>query len=172
MPVLASLAFLLAAPPFEPPPVPPLPDISPLAPVSESAPPGPSADPLPPPLPVQTTEGLTIAGIPFGAAELASAEQTFDPSTGQPTIQLNFTEAGSRKIAALTRRHAPREVLEIRIDGAIVSEPFLMEPIDGPALTIAGSFSLAEAKALAARLDGHGRASHEPQGLVPDEDDP
>ena len=155
--ILLILTLAAAQPGPPPPPVPPLPDISPLAPVpapDPAAPSLPSCPPPPDPPAAPAAPGLAIAGVAFAPADIASAEQTWEEQTGQPVVQLTLAESGRRKFQALQRTDCEGQVLEIRVDGALVSSPVLMEPIAGAELMISGQFSVEEAQALAARLRG------------------
>lgn len=97
--------------------------------------------------------GLWIGGIAFAPEDVAAAEQQFDPSTGWPMIALTFSETGRRKFAEAQRGRVS-DVLEITLDGELIATPFLMEPIAGAEIMIAGSFTLEEAVRLAERLRG------------------
>ena len=97
--------------------------------------------------------GLWIGGVAFARGDVAAAEQQFDPETGWPMVVLSFTESGRRKFAAAQQGRVG-DVLEIALDGELISTPFLMEPIAGAEVMIAGSFGLEEAVRLADRLRG------------------
>jgi hypothetical protein len=158
MPIHPALLLLtLAAAQPEPPPVPPLPEISPLAPpgwTDPAAPRLPTCPPPPEPPVAPATPGLAIADIPFAPADIASAEQTWEAQTGQPVVHLTLTESGRRKFQDLQRTDCESQILEIRVDGELLSSPVLRERIEGAEITISGSFTEAEAEALAARLGG------------------
>ena len=64
---------------------------------------------------------------------------------------ITLTEPGRVKFARL-QQELVEQVLEIRIDGELVASPFLLEPIAGNQMTIEGSFTVEEAKALARRI--------------------
>ena len=97
--------------------------------------------------------GLWIGGVAFAREDIEAAEQQFDPSTGWPMVVLTFTETGQRKFAA-AQQDRVGDVLEIALDGELIATPFLMEPIAGAEIMIAGSFTLEEAVRLAERLRG------------------
>jgi preprotein translocase subunit SecD len=95
--------------------------------------------------------GLWIADTEFLSADIASAEQSFDAETAAPNVVITLTEPGRVKFARL-QQELVEQVLEIRIDGELVASPFLLEPIAGNQMTIEGSFTVEEAKALARRI--------------------
>jgi len=97
--------------------------------------------------------GLWIGGIAFTPEDVAAAEQQFDPETAVPVVFLTFSETGQRKFA-VAQQGRVGDVLEIAVDGALVSSPVLVEPIAGAAIMIAGNFTVAEAVRLAERLRG------------------
>jgi preprotein translocase subunit SecD len=152
--LLSLLAAAAAAIQPEPPPVPipPLPDISPLAPVDPARPDLPSC-PLPPDSPPAAIPGLAIGGIAFAPADVESADQGWD-DIARPVVLLTLSESGRAKFAALQRSDCEGQVLEIRVDGELVSAPVLREPIEGPGIMIDGAFTAEQAEALAARLAG------------------
>ena len=97
--------------------------------------------------------GLWIGGVAFAREDILAAEQQFDPSTGWPTVVLTFSETGQRKFAAAQQGRV-NDVLEIALDRELIATPFLVEPIAGAEIMIAGSFTLEEAVRLAGRLRG------------------
>ena len=97
--------------------------------------------------------GLWIGGVAFAREDIETAEQQFDSSTGWPMVVLTFSETGRLRFAAAQQGRVG-DVLEIALDGELIAAPFLMEPIAGAEVMIAGSFSLEEAIRLAGRLRG------------------
>ena len=95
--------------------------------------------------------GLWIAGTAFAPADIASAEQGFDGETAQPNVLITFTEPGRVKFERLQQGRIG-EPLEISVGGEIVASPFLMEIITGDRMTISGTFTVEEARALARRI--------------------
>ncbi len=95
--------------------------------------------------------GLWIADTEFLPADIASAEQSFDAETADPNVVITLTEPGRVKFARV-QQGLVEQVLEIRVDGELVASPFLLEPIPGNQMTIEGSFTVEEAKALARRI--------------------
>ena len=95
--------------------------------------------------------GLWIADTAFLAADIASAEQSYDGENGIPNVVITFTESGRAKFALLQQGRV-EQVLEIRVDGELIASPFLLEPIAGNQITLGGSFTVEEAKALSRRI--------------------
>jgi preprotein translocase subunit SecD len=87
---------------------------------------------------------------PLGLAiKSASAEPgTFD---GQPTIVVELEPDAQRTFAKLTARHVG-EILDLLIDGAVVSSPRIQTVIPGPSVVISGDFTTSEAAELARRI--------------------
>jgi len=109
------------------------------------------AQPATPPAAEQQRPGVWIADTAFAPHDIASAEQAWDESSGQPNVLFTFTEPGRVKFARLQQGRVNQE-LAISVDGEIVATPFLLEIIAGNRMTISGSFSVEEAKALARRI--------------------
>lgn len=97
--------------------------------------------------------GLWIGGIAFGGEDIATAEQSWDGSTGTPTVVLTFTDSGRDRFlrAQEGRLYQP---IEIAVDGELISSPHLAERIEGRQVMISGAFTVEDAKALARRLRG------------------
>lgn len=82
---------------------------------------------------------------------LVDAAPTFDQRTGRPVISFRFDTAGARIFGAFTKSHVGQP-LGIVLDGKVLSAPVIQEPILGGSGQISGSFSVQEAKDLAALL--------------------
>lgn len=109
------------------------------------------AQPASPPAAAQQRTGLWIADTAFAPADIASAEQGFDGEIGTPNVVITFTEPGRVKFERLQQGRVEQQ-LEISVDGEIVFSPYLMEIITGNQMTISGTFTVEEAKALARRI--------------------
>lgn len=102
------------------------------------------ADYLPPPDPWKNTQ--------LSGKHLTRAAMQFDPQTNFPQVGLEFNEEGKQFFADITSRNVGKPV-GIFLDGAPISIPSVQTPIlDGRAV-ITGSFTIAEAKLLAQRLN-------------------
>ena len=86
----------------------------------------------------------------FDPGDIADASRAFD-FNGKPVVILSLAPSGRAKFRRLQRDRLG-QVLEIRVDGALVSSPILSEPIEGRQVQIGGNMTLEEAQRLAARL--------------------
>ena len=76
----------------------------------------------------------------------------FNPSTGEPSVLLEFDEEGGRFFAEITRENVGRRVA-IFLDGQPISIPVVNEEIASGSAQISGQFTPDEAKALVRRLN-------------------
>lgn len=104
------------------------------------------------PLGVPQVLGPTAKKTNLTGQDLESATVTFDPNTGQPQVQLNFTPEGSDKFADITRRNVGN-IVGIVLDDQLIQAPRVEQAIlSGPAV-ISGQFTLDQAKALQIQLN-------------------
>lgn len=75
-------------------------------------------------------------------------------TTGEAEIGVTLTKAGAKRLAQVTREHVGTR-LAILLDGKICSAPVVQAEITGGVISIPGSFSQAEATAIAERLNRH-----------------
>lgn len=94
---------------------------------------------------------FTIATEPFSEDEIVDARAQPDINGGA-SIMLTFSEAGSARIAAVTRRNLEREV-PVVLDGKTIAMPMVQEAIEGGTMVMAG-FTTAEAEELARTISG------------------
>jgi preprotein translocase subunit SecD len=100
-----------------------------------------------------------IISLPLAAAvaadpllfDVAQANPGFDQRTNAPTVTFRFTPESARKFAQFTSENVGRAA-EIRLDGKVLSRPVIREPILGGTGQISGSFTVEQARDLAARL--------------------
>lgn len=85
-------------------------------------------------------------------ADLKSAYVTTDQS-GLPAVGLEFTSNGSKKFYDATSKWVGQQIT-IKLDGETISSPVVQEAISGGKASITGNFTAAEAKQLAALLQG------------------
>ena len=83
---------------------------------------------------------------------LEDAEVTFNSKTGLPEVSLRFNSEGKKLFADITTRNV-KKVVAIFLDGQPISTPVVQEPIKDGRAVISGRFTLAEARALAQRLN-------------------
>jgi preprotein translocase subunit SecD len=102
---------------------------------------------------------LSVAAIFWIAAaaaeplmfDIAQAELAYDPRSGVPVVSFRFTPDSARKFAQLTLQNVGH-VIEMRVDGKVLSRPVIREPILGGSGQISGPLNVQEARDLAARL--------------------
>lgn len=82
---------------------------------------------------------------------LKSAKVEFDQSTGAPHVSLTFDATGADLFAKITRENVGK-TLGIFLDGSPISAPTIQQEITGGNAVISGSFTPAQAKALADSL--------------------
>ncbi|MDB5527161.1 MAG: hypothetical protein JWR51_264 [Devosia sp.] len=92
----------------------------------------------------------SVLAAPIGLAIKSAAVEAgiFD---GQPTIVVELEPDAQRTFAKLTARHLG-EVLDLLIDGTVVSSPRIQTVIPGPSVVISGDFTASEAADLARRI--------------------
>lgn len=83
---------------------------------------------------------------------LKTATVQFDQTTGEPVVSLAFDEEGTKLFKEITERNVGKPVA-IFLDDAPISIPVVNEPITTGEAVISGSFTLADAKTLARRLN-------------------
>ena len=83
---------------------------------------------------------------------LKRADVTFDQTTGQPQVSLQFNDEGGKLFADITRRNIQKQV-GIFLDGFPVSLPTVQQEIPSGQAVITGSFTIDEAKALVRNLN-------------------
>lgn len=110
-------------------------------------------EPLPQAGPTTLPAGnFEIGGERFAPEDVVDARM-MPEITGEPAIMITLSTTAAKKLAALTTAHAG-EKLPIMLDGKLLAEPLLHEPIvDGVAM-ISGTFTPEEAAALAKRISG------------------
>lgn len=83
---------------------------------------------------------------------LKRADVAFQPQSGAPQIALVFDGDGRNLFAELTKRTVGKRIA-IFLDGIPITAPVVQETITAGEAVITGSFTIAEAKQLAARLN-------------------
>ncbi len=84
--------------------------------------------------------------------DLKKSNVTFDNTTGQAQVSLEFSDIGSKLFADITERNVGKPVA-IFLDGEIITAPKVDEKITQGSAVISGNFSLTEAKQLSQRLN-------------------
>jgi len=104
-----------------------------------------------------TTASDVVQVDPWKNTELSGknikrASVAFDQNSGAPYILLEFNAEGADLFGKLTSENVGK-VIGIFLDGQAVTTPTVQEPIYGGSASITGSYSLAEAKITAQRLN-------------------
>ncbi|WP_324827966.1 protein translocase subunit SecD [Qipengyuania zhejiangensis] len=82
---------------------------------------------------------------------LTGAQQSFDPQTNEPVVNIQFDTDGGRRFAKLTTENVGKP-FAIILDGKALSAPNINEPIRGGTAQISGGFSVETANQLAISL--------------------
>jgi len=83
---------------------------------------------------------------------LKNSQLSFDQTTMQPYVTLDFNDEGTKLFAELTKKNIGKK-LAIYLDGAPISVPTVNEEIPSGKAQISGQFTQKEAKQLAERLN-------------------
>ena len=94
--------------------------------------------------------GIWIGDLDLCRAGPVKAEAGADPASGLPIVSIKLSEALRDALAKLTRANVGKP-LPIRVDGRIVSEPHVHEPLLNGDLQISG-IDRSEADRIAAAL--------------------
>ncbi|QKG71172.1 protein translocase subunit SecD [Erythrobacter mangrovi] len=82
---------------------------------------------------------------------LTGAQQSFDPQTNEPVVNIQFDTEGGRRFAKLTTENVNKP-FAIILDGKVLSAPNINEPIRGGTAQISGGFTVEAANQLAISL--------------------
>lgn len=88
----------------------------------------------------------------LNGSHLERAQLGFDPNTGQPLVELQFTPEGTKLFAQITRERIG-EPLAIYLDGSPISIPIVRSEITSGRAVITGNFTVDEARSLAQRMN-------------------
>lgn len=83
---------------------------------------------------------------------LSKAILEFNPTTGEPTVSLQFNDEGAKLFEKITRENIGK-VVAIYLDGEPISMPTVNDVITGGKAQITGNFTPTEAKTLVGRLN-------------------
>lgn len=101
----------------------------------------------------QATPSASLAPTDLTGADLSSAKVGFDQQkSGQPVVQIQFTDAGAAKFEKITGDNVGKPVAII-LDNQIISAPTVSEKISGGSAVISGGFTLDQAKNLTIELN-------------------
>lgn len=99
-------------------------------------------------------EGQSIAVRRLGGIQgdnLINAQQSFDPQSNEPVVNIQFDQQGGARFARLTQENTGNP-FAIILDGQVISAPNINEPILGGNAQISGSFTVESANQLAIAL--------------------
>lgn len=82
---------------------------------------------------------------------LTGAQQSFDATTNEPVVNIQFDSEGGRRFAKLTSENVGKP-FAIILDDKVLSAPNINEPIQGGSAQISGSFTVEAAHQLAISL--------------------
>ncbi len=82
---------------------------------------------------------------------LTGAQQSFDPQTNEPVVNIQFDSDGGRRFAKLTTENVGKP-FAIILDDKVLSAPNINEPIRGGTAQISGGFAVDTANQLAISL--------------------
>jgi preprotein translocase subunit SecD len=100
----------------------------------------------------QKDEKDTIKPTDLTGRDLKRASVVFSREVSKPSVQIEFTEEGSKKFSEITERNVGKP-LPIILDGEVVSAPIVKQKIIGGTAVITGDFSVSEAKNLSIQLN-------------------
>lgn len=83
--------------------------------------------------------------------DLKSSTVTFDPNTGKPQVQLQFTDSGAKKFADITGRNVGK-LLVIVLDNQVIQAPTVQQQIVGGNAVISGNYTQDQANQIAIEL--------------------
>lgn len=98
-----------------------------------------------------TAYGKLVKQTNLTGKDLSSSAVVFDPNTGTPQVQLNFTSAGTQKFADITKRNIGKPLI-IVLDDIIVEGPTVNQAILTGNAVITGQFTTDQANQLSIDL--------------------
>ncbi|MFZ1564425.1 protein translocase subunit SecD, partial [Sphingorhabdus sp.] len=84
--------------------------------------------------------------------KLTGSQQSFDPKTNEPVVNIQFDTEGGQRFARMTQQYTGK-MFAIILDGKVISAPQIKEPILGGSSQISGSFTVESAGQLAIALN-------------------
>lgn len=99
-----------------------------------------------------TTTSGQFKDTGLSGKQLSRASVSFNQSTGEPEVNLQFNSEGGKLFGEVTKRNVGKSIA-IFLDGQIISNPVVNQEITGGTAVISGSFTLRDAKDLAKRLN-------------------
>ncbi len=93
-----------------------------------------------------------IGGESFNETDIVDARAQPDLA-GVAAIMLTFEDAASTRLVKMTKRNVGKTI-RISLDGKLLLEPFVQEPVEGGQLMISGTFTVSEAEKIAKLISG------------------
>jgi preprotein translocase subunit SecD len=110
-------------------------------------------------MPVMTAKGQPPRNVVVRRRDVVAGDRltdagvAFDSRTGQPAVTTRFDSIGARQFGDMTKQLAPTHArFAIVLDGQVLSDPYVSEPILGGYGQISGSFTTETANNLAMML--------------------
>ena len=101
---------------------------------------------------VSTTNDIQFIPTPLNGRYIKKAALNFDNVSQKPTVNIEFTPAGSKLFAEITERNVGKP-LAIFLDNQPIEMPVVREKITGGRAEISGNFTLETAKQLVGRFN-------------------
>ena len=99
-----------------------------------------------------TASSSQFTSTGLSGKQLKRASVTFNQTSGEPEVNLEFNSDGAKLFGEITKRNIGKTIA-IFLDGQIISNPTVNQEITGGTAVISGSFTLKDAKDLAKRLN-------------------
>jgi protein-export membrane protein SecD len=99
-----------------------------------------------PPQPIVVEKHVVVAGD-----RLTNAQASFDPQTGQPSVNFTFDNVGAREFGEATKENVGRR-FAIILDGKVIEAPVIQQVILGGSGQITGNFTVQSSTDLAGLL--------------------
>lgn len=101
---------------------------------------------------LQVTGGKEPIRTKLAGNGIKKAQVVYNPTTGEPEVQIEFTEQGTKLFADITKRNVQKALI-IVLDNEIVSWPIVQQAILNGNTVIQGRFSIEQAKNLSTLLN-------------------
>ncbi len=104
------------------------------------------------PLGIPQLLGPTAKQTELNGNDLKKASVVFDPNSGKPQVELQFTTDGAKKFGDITERNVGK-IIAIALDDQLIEAPRVNEPIFGGSAVITGDFNTQQANSLQIQLN-------------------
>jgi preprotein translocase subunit SecD len=100
----------------------------------------------------QPARDFSIAGEQFSEADIVDA-RALPALDGSASIMITFSDAAAKRLGAVTKATV-KKIIRVTLDGKLLAEPLVLEPIDGGAVQITGGLAMKDATVMAKRISG------------------